>query len=288
MIPAAFEYHTASSVEEALRLLQALPEAKLLAGGHSLLPMMKLRVISPPHVIDLGRVPELRRIRDDGNRLIVGAMTTHWDLETSPLVRAKAPLLAEAASRIGDIQVRNVGTIGGSLVHADPAADYPAAIAVLDAEMVAVGPAGGRSIPAREFFRGVLTSAVRSDEILTEIRVPVLPPGTGTAYLKFSHPASGFAVVGVAAVVRVRGGRCEDARIGITGVGPTAYRAAGVERALQGVELTERTIAEAAAHAADGIPANEDLFASAEYRAHLAQVFTKRAVRAALERAGGA
>lgn len=286
MIPAAFEYHAASSVDEALRLLQTLPEAKLLAGGHSLLPMMKLRVLSPPHLIDLRRIPELRRIRDDGERLIIGAMTTHWVIESAPAVKAKAPLLAETASRIGDLQVRNVGTIGGNLVHADPAADYPAAILALDAELVAVGPAGRRLIPAREFFTGMLTSAVRSDEILTQITVPALPPGTGVAYLKFPHPASGFAVVGVAAVVRLHGGRCEDVRVGITGVGPTAYRAEGVEQALRGAALGDDAIASAAARAADGISVNDDLFASAEYRAHLARVFTKRAVRAALDRMG--
>lgn len=287
MIPAAFEYHAASSVEEALQLLQALPEARLLAGGHSLLPMMKLRVISPGHLIDLGRVPELRGIREAADHLVIGAMTTHWALESSPVVRARAALLAETAARIGDIQVRNVGTIGGSLVHADPAADYPAAVLALEAEMTAVGAAGRRTIPASGFFTGVLTSAVQSGELLTEIRVPVAPPGTGTAYLKFPHPASGFAVVGVAAVVRVQGGRCEDVRIGVTGVGPTAYRAEGVERALRGAVLDDRAIADAAERAAEGVEANDDLFASAEYRAHLARVFTRRAVRAALNRAGG-
>lgn len=287
MIPAAFEYHAASSVEEALQLLQALPEARLLAGGHSLLPMMKLRVISPGHLIDLGRVPELRGIREAGDHLVIGAMTTHWALESSPVVRARAALLAETAARIGDIQVRNVGTIGGSLAHADPAADYPAAVLALEAEMTVVGAAGRRTIPASGFFTGVLTSAVQSGELLTEIRVPVAPPGTGTAYLKFPHPASGFAVVGVAAVVRVQGGRCEDVRIGVTGVGPTAYRAEGVERALRGAVLDDRAIADAAERAAEGVEANDDLFASAEYRAHLARVFTRRAVRAALNRAGG-
>lgn len=287
MIPAVFEYHSASSVDEALALLQALPEARLLAGGHSLLPMMKLRVVSPGHLIDLGRVPGLRGIREAGDHLVIGAMTTHWALESSPVVRARAPLLAETAARIGDIQVRNVGTMGGSLVHADPAADYPAAVLALEAEMTAVGAAGQRTIPAGAFFTGVLSSAVQSGEILTEIRVPVVPPHTGTAYLKFPHPASGFAVVGVAAVVRVRGGRCEDVRIGVTGVGPTAYRAEGVEQALRGAAVDDRAVAEAAERAAEGVEANDDLFASAEYRAHLARVFTRRAVRAAVMRAGG-
>lgn len=288
MIPAAFEYHAPRSVDEALDLLRSLPDAKLLAGGHSLLPMMKLRVLSPANLIDIGRIPTLRGVREDGTGLVIGAMTTHWTLQASAPVRSRAPLLAEAASSIGDVQVRNAGTIGGSLVHADPAADYPAVVLVLEAEMTAVGPSGRRTIRARDFFTGVMASAVGADEILTEIRVPPMPGGTGQAYLKFPHPASGFAVVGVAAAVRVRGGRCEEARIGVTGVGPSAYRAGAVEKALAGVKLDEGAIAAAAEHAADSVDVNEDLFAAADYRAHLARVFTKRAVREALRRAGSA
>jgi len=234
MIPAAFDYHRPASLDDALRLLQEVPEAKILAGGHSLLPMMKLRVISPRNLIDIGRIAALRGIREEGGGLVIGALTTHWMIESSPLIRARVPALADAAGRIGDVQVRNVGTIGGSLVHADPAADYPAVILAVDAEMVAVGPGGRRTIPAGQFFTGVMASAVRADEILTEIRLPRLPDGTGQAYLKFPHPASGFAVVGVAAVVRVQGTRCEDARVAVTGVGPTPYRATAVERLLVG------------------------------------------------------
>lgn len=274
-------------MEVALRLLQTLPDAKLLAGGHSLLPMMKLRVISPPHLIDLGRIPELRGIREKGGALGIGSMTTHWTIESSALLRSKLPLLAETAASIGDVQVRNLGTIGGSLVHADPAADYPAAILALDAQMVTIGPRGARTIPSRDFFTGVLASAVGADEILTEIRIAVPPAGTGMAYLKFPHPASGFAVVGAAAVLRMRGGRCEQARIGVTGVGPTAYRAEAVERALSRQTLDAQTVASAAEHAADGIEANQDIFATAEYRSHLATVFVRRAVLKAVERAGG-
>ncbi len=287
MIPAAFEYHRPDSVDEALRLLQRLPEAKVLAGGHSLLPMMKLRVLSPPHVIDITQLHELRGIRAQAGQLLIGALTTHWDIQSSEEVRQTLPLLAETAARIGDVQVRNAGTIGGSLVHADPASDYPAAVLVLEAEMVALGPKGPRTIPASEFFTGVLTSAVAPDEILTELQVPVPPTGTGTAYLKFPHPASGFAVVGVAAWIRRRGGQVEEARVSITGVGPTAYRAVAVEEALVGQAADEGTIAAASAHAADGVDANEDVFATAEYRTHLARVFAKRALRKALERAGG-
>jgi len=285
VIPAAFDYHAAFSLDDALRLLRELPEAKLLAGGHSLLPMMKLRVISPRSVIDLGRIADLRGIREADGALVLGALTTHWMIESSPLVRDTLPVLSEAAGRIGDIQVRNMGTIGGSLVHADPAADYPAVVLATEAEMTAIGPGGRRTIPAREFFTGVMASAVRADEILTEIRFRRLPDGTGQAYLKFPHPASGFAVVGVAAVVRMRESRCEEVRIGITGVAPTAYRARAVEQALVGSPLDDAGVAAAAAHAADGVEPNEDLFAGAEYRAHLARVFTKRAVLAARERA---
>jgi carbon-monoxide dehydrogenase medium subunit len=189
MIPAAFAYHRPASVDEALRLLQQLPDAKVLAGGHSLLPMMKLRVVTPPHVIDLGRLRELRGIRRDGDRIVIGALTTHWEIESSDLLRRAVPLLADTAARVGDVQVRNAGTLGGSLVHADPAADPPAAILALEAEMVTRRSRGARTIRAAEFFTGMLASAVAPDEILTEIRVPVPPKGTGMVYLKFPHPA---------------------------------------------------------------------------------------------------
>jgi carbon-monoxide dehydrogenase medium subunit len=287
MIPAAFEYHRPASVSEALQLLQRLSDAKLLAGGHSLLPMMKLRLTSPAHLIDLGRIEAMRYIRQDGQTLAIGALTTHWAIESSQLAHSAALALAEAASRIGDVQVRNVGTIGGSLAHADPAADYPAAMLALDAQVVAESPRGRRTIPASEFFTGIFTTALAPDEVLVEIKVPAPSPRTGQAYLKFPHPASGFAVVGVAAVITRDGaGRCTRARIGITGVGPAAYRPKAVEDQLTGGALDEKSVAAASAHAADGVDVNEDLFASAEYRAHLARVFTKRAVLAAAQRAG--
>jgi carbon-monoxide dehydrogenase medium subunit len=287
MIPAAFEYHRATSVSEALQLLQRFSDAKLLAGGHSLLPMMKLRLTSPAHLIDLGRIDAMRYIRQDGQTLAIGALTTHWEIESSPLAQTTAPALAEAASRIGDVQVRNVGTIGGSLAHADPAADYPAAMLALDAQIVAESPRGRRTIPAVEFFTGIFTTALAPDEVLVEIRVPAPSSRTGQAYLKFHHPASGFAVVGVAAAItRDGGGRCTRAHLGITGVGPAAYRPTAVENQLTGATLDEKAVSAAAAHAADGVDVNEDLFASAEYRAHLARVFTKRAVLAAAQRAG--
>ncbi len=286
MIPAPFEYHRPSSVAEALQMLTRLPEAKLLAGGHSLLPMMKLRLVSPGHVVDLGRIEALRFIRREGQTVVIGALATHWMIESSDVVRSAVPLLAETAGRIGDVQVRNVGTIGGSLAHADPAADYPAAILALDAQMVVQSPRGRRTIPAGEFFRGLFSTALAADEILVEVRVPVPSGRTGSAYVKFPHPASGFAVVGVAALITVDGqGRCADARVGVTGVGPAAYRPTAVEDRLKAAVLDEKTVGAAAAPAADGVDVNEDLFASAEYRAHLTRVLTRRAVLAAAQRA---
>lgn len=282
MIPAAFEYHRPASVSEALQLLQRLSDAKLLAGGHSLLPMMKLRLTSPAHLIDLGRIEAMRYIRQDGQILVIGALTTHWGIESSQLAQTAAPALADAAGRIGDVQVRNVGTVGGSLAHADPAADYPAAMLALDGQIIAESRRGRRTIPAAEFFTGIFATALAPDEVLVEIRVPATSGRMGQAYLKFPHPASGFAVVGVAAVItRDAGGRCTRARIGITGVGPAAYHPTAVEDQLVGSSLDEKGVAAAAAHAADGVDVNEDLFASSEYRAHLARVFTKRAVLAA-------
>src|SRR5205809_346266 len=214
------------------------------------------------------------------------ALATHWMVESSDVVRGAVPLLAETAAKIGDVQVRNAGTIGGSLAHADPAADYPAAILALDAQMVAQSPRGRRTIPAGAFFTGLFSTALASDEILVEVRIPVPSGATGSAYLKFAHPASGFAVVGVAAVITVDAqGRCASARVGVTGVGPAAYRPARVEAQLKGAALDDKTVGAAAEHAAEGVNVNEDLFASAEYRAHLARVFTKRAVLAAAQRA---
>lgn len=285
MIPAAFDYHRPGSVHEALQLLQTLPEAKLLAGGHSLLPLMKFRLATPAHLIDLGRIAELKTIRTDGNALVLGALVTHWMIESSDVVKKHSPLLGETAGLIGDVQVRNVGTIGGSVAHSDPAADYPAALLALEAEITAQSPSGRRSIPAGEFFTGLFATALQPNEIVTEVRVPAQPARSGSAYLKFPHPASGFAVVGVAALVTLDGrNRCTALRVGITGVGPTAYRARATEDLLVGKTLDADTVAAASAKAADGVEANEDLFASADYRSHLARVFTKRAITRALER----
>ncbi len=286
MIPAQFAYHAPTSVKEALQLLQAHPDAKLLAGGHSLLPMMKLRLARPADLIDLGRLSELRYIKEDRGTVAIGALTTHWMVESSALLKAKVPVLAEAAAQIGDVQVRNLGTIGGSLAHADPAADYPATVLALEASVVAEGPKGLRTISSTEFFTGMLATALTSQEILRELRVPALAARTGSAYLKFPHPASGFAVVGVAAVITVDAkGKCERVRIGVTGVASIAYRATAVENQLAGKALDAQTIATAAEKAAEAVDVNEDIFASAEYRAHLARVYTKRAIQKAVERA---
>jgi carbon-monoxide dehydrogenase medium subunit len=288
VIPAAFDYFAPQSVQEAIGLLEKHgDDAKLLAGGHSLLPIMKLRLAQPKVIVDIGRIGGLDGIRQDGQTIAIGALVTHDSVERSDLLRAQCPLLPETASVIGDMQVRNRGTIGGSVAHADPAADYPAALLALGAEIVAAGPKGTRTIPVSEFFVEMLTTALAPNEIVTEVRVPVLGRGTGAAYLKHAHPASGYAVVGVAAVIGTSGGKCERAAIGITGVSGKAYRASAVERALAGqpLPLDEAAVAGAAAHAADGIEAQGDLYASEQFRKHLATVYTKRAVLAAASRA---
>ena len=286
MIPAAFEYFAPQSVKEALGLLEKHGDnAKLLAGGHSLLPIMKLRLAQPKVIVDLGRITGLDGIKADGQKIAIGALVTHDAIENNAVLKEKCPLLPETAAVIGDMQVRNRGTIGGSLAHADPAADYPAAMLALDAEVVAVGSKGTRTIAGGQFFVDLLTTALAPTEIITEVRVPALARGTGAAYMKHAHPASGYAVVGVAAVVTVSGGKCERAAIGITGVSGKAYRATAVEKALTGQALDEGTVAKAAAHAADGIEAQGDLYASEQFRKHLASVYTKRAVLAAASRA---
>ncbi len=288
MIPESFEYHAPQSLAEAVGLAAQLGEdAKLMAGGHSLLPMMKLRLASPRHLIDLRRLSDLRYIREADGVIEIGALTTHFQIESSELLQKNCPLLPETAREIGDVQVRNLGTLGGSLAHADPAADWPPAILALDAEIKAVSPQGERWITGRDFFVELMTTALRPGEILTMIRVPILPPRAGDAYLKLRQPASGFAVVGAAVRLALNeSGHVESAAIGVTGVGPKAYRATATERELAGKSLTGRRLAEAAAHAADGMEANSDLFASAEYRRHLAAVYVRRALQCALERAG--
>jgi len=286
MIPAQFDYVRANTLDEALTLLAQNEDAKILAGGHSLIPAMKLRLAMPPLLIDIARIKDLSYIREEEGQIRIGAMTSHYQLESSDLLKTICPL-PECAGHIGDVQVRNKGTIGGSVAHSDPAGDWPAAIIALNAEMIAVSEKGERSIKADDFFVELLTTALEPGEILREIRVNKPAGRTGQAYVKMHHPASGFAVVGVAANLTIDGnGGCQSASIGITGVSSKAYRATAVESALAGVRLDEQAAANASGHAADGVDINGDLFASEDYRRHLAQVFTKRAIAAATERAG--
>jgi carbon-monoxide dehydrogenase medium subunit len=283
MIPQEFEYSAPATLDEALKML-ASGEAKALAGGMSLVPLMKLRLAAPGHVVDLGRIPELNIIREEEGSIRVGAMTTHYQVESSPVVRARCPLLAEVAGYIGDIQVRNLGTIGGSLAHADPAADYPAALLALGATLTLAKPGSKRDAGIDDFLVDTFTTTLEPGELIVEIKVPVEEAGTGVSYQKMAHPASGFAIVGVAARVRKQDGKVAMARVGITGVAPSAYRASGVERALEGSAGEPEDIQRAAALAADGVQANSDLHASTDYRREMARVYTARALRQALDR----
>jgi aerobic carbon-monoxide dehydrogenase medium subunit len=289
MIPAAFDYRRPASLDEAVQVLASLgDEAKLLAGGHSLLPMMKLRLARPATLVDLGGLrAELSYVRDECGTIAVGAMTRHHDVATNPLLHRRIPLLAGAAALVGDPQVRHRGTLGGSLAHADPAADLPAVALALDAVMVARGPGGEREIAARDFFRGFFESDLRPDEVVREVRFPVPAAGHGHEYLKFNRRAQDWAAVGVAALVeRDGGGVVQRAAVGLVNMGATPLRAAGVEQALRGTPGDAAAIAAAAEHAADGTTPASDLAASAEYRRHLARVLTRRALTAALGRAG--
>ena len=281
MIPAAFDYVRPATLDEALGLLARHgEEAKVLAGGHSLIPAMKLRLSQPRVVVDIGRIGDLRSISERDGKIAIGALTTHYDIESSALLAGSCPLLPEVAGKIGDVQVRNKGTIGGSCVHADPASDWPAAMLALDADFEIAGPDGSRTVSAKDFFVDILTSAVKPGEILKSIQLPAT--AKTVAYVKFAQKASGFAIAGVAAVVdKARNGIA----VAVTGVAAKAYRAAGVESSLRGVELSAATIATAAQKAADGVDPLSDIHASAEFRAHLARVQTKRALELAASRA---
>jgi carbon-monoxide dehydrogenase medium subunit len=289
MIPAAFDYIAPRTLDEAMRALAAHGEdAKLLAGGHSLLPLLKLRLANPKLLIDLGRIPGLSAISQQNDQIVIGALATHYQIESSELLEKICPLLPETAREIGDVQVRNRGTIGGTLAHADPSADWPAAILALGAELRVRGSRGERRIAAEEFFVGPLTTAIEPDEILTEIRVPVLQRRCGGAYLKMAQQASGFAIVGVAVSLKVDAkGLCQEIGIGVTGLGDTPFRACAVEARLCGNKLTPKLIAASAAQVAEGIDPLEDLHAAAPFRAHLARVYAARAVLAAAKRTSG-
>lgn len=285
MIPSAFDYAAPTTVAEALSLLAAAESAgddvKVLAGGQSLIPVMKLRLADPSMVVDLGRIPSLSGITDDGGTLTIGAMTPHHTVATDPLIASFVPLLAQAAATVADPQVRHRGTIGGALVHADPAGDMPAPILALDAVFNLSGPSGQRSVAAADFFQGYFTTAVQEGEILTSITVPKYT-GWGSHYEKFTRVAQQWSIVAVAALVQVEGGVIAQARLGLTNMASTPLRASATESALAGCAVEVGAIAAACANAADGTEPASDLNGDAAYRRHLVTVLAKRAVLAAV------
>ena len=279
MIPSAFNYHRATSIDDVLAQLTACG-GKVLAGGHSLIPLMKLRLSEPSVLIDIGRVPGLQGVRESDGALEIGAATTHADVANSQLVRDRCPMLSETAADIGDPQVRNRGTIGGSLAHADPAADYPAAMLALDAEITVRSSRAARTVKADGFFQGLFTVDLASDELIVAVR---FKPVRAAAYAKLHQRASHFAIVGVAAALGVEGGKISSARVGLTGAGPHATRLTSVEQALVGRAPTAETF-QAAADAASVDELNGDIHASEEYRRAMVPVFTRRALEAAAAR----
>jgi len=280
MIPAQFDYVRAGSVDEAVAALaQHGDEAKVLAGGQSLIPLLRLRLAYPEVVVDVGRVAEMRGVREDGDHLVIGAMTTHFDVIRNELVRAHCGLVAEATETVADPAVRHRGTFGGALTHADPAGDLPAVVLALDAEFVVAGSGGRRTVAAADFFVDYLQTSLSPDEVLVEVRLPKLGDGWGYHYEKFHRVAQAWAIVGVAAAVHRSNGSITQARIGLTNMGSTPLRATATEQALAGADLS--AIADAAGHAADGTTPSSDLNAAADYRQHLARVLTRRAVTAA-------
>lgn len=278
MIPSAFEYLRPSTVDEALQALASGEDVKLLAGGQSFIPVMRLRLAAPDTVVDLARVGELRGVREDGDAIVIGAMTTHDEVLHDPLIAQHARLIAQATETVADRQVRHRGTFGGALAHADPAGDLPAVALALDAEMVIAGPGGRRTVPAAQFFLDYLTTAVGEDELLVEVRIPKLAGDWGTHYEKFNRVAQAWSIVGVAAAVRRENGTIAEARIGLTNMSSVPVRAAGVESALVGGAASAEAVTAAAAHASEGTNPTDDLNAKADYRTHLAEVLTKRAV----------
>lgn len=285
MIPPQFDYVAPASVQEAVALLARHPgDAKVLAGGQSLLSILKLRLARPALLVDIGRIPGLNSIREDGGGqgpIAIGAMTTYADLRASALLQTRCPILPQAAAVVGDVQIRNRGTLGGSLAHADPAADMPAVILALGAMVRAVGPRGERWIAADEFFQGFFATALAPDEILTEVRVPVLT-GQRSAYLKAARRPSDFALVGVAVRLRAdAGGLCQEIAVGVTGLSDRSYRARAVEERLRGRRLEPAAVREAAALVTDGVEVTGNIHGSAEYRAQVAQVYAARAIEGA-------
>jgi carbon-monoxide dehydrogenase medium subunit len=282
VIPASFDYVRPASVADAVKAIgEAGEDGKILAGGQSLIPVLRLRLSYPSVLVDVGRIPEMQGVHDDGDALVIGAMTTHHDVMRDALVRAHAPLIAQATETIADPQVRHRGTFGGALAHADPAGDLPAVALALGCEFVATGAGGERRIPADEFFVDYLTTALAPDEVLTAIRVPKLGGGWSSHYEKFNRVAQAWSIVGVAALVRRSNGSIAEARVALTNMGTTPVRASAVESALAGADATDDAVGAAAEHAAEGTNPPSDLSGQSDYRQHLARVLTKRAVLAA-------
>jgi carbon-monoxide dehydrogenase medium subunit len=282
MIPAAFAYARPTTVEEALQAIaDGGDDVKVMAGGQSLIPVMRLRLAAPETVVDLTRVAELRGVREEGDVLVVGAMTTHSDVLADPLLARYGQLVVQATETVADRQVRHRGTFGGALAHADPAGDLPAVALALDAEFVIAGPGGRRTVPAAEFFVDYLTTVLEEGELLVEVRLPKLGAEWGVRYEKFNRVAQAWSIVAVAAAVRREGGRIAEARIGLTNMGSTPLRASATEAALVGVDVSMETVTAAAAMAAEGTSPSSDLNAQADYRQHLARVLTKRALAVA-------
>jgi carbon-monoxide dehydrogenase medium subunit len=288
MIPAAFDYHAPKTLPEALGLLERFgDEAKVLSGGQSLLPLLKLRLAKPAHVVDIGKIPGLDGLKEDGGTLRIGALVREKDLETSDLIRKKYPILADTASVVADPLVRNLATVAGNLAHGDPANDHPATMLALGAEVVVTGSKGSRTIPVSKFFTGIFETALRPGEILTEIRIPVPPAGSGGAYVKLERKVGDFATAAAAAQVTLSGGTIQRAGIGLTNVAPTPLQAKDAEAFLAGKKPDEATLAEAAKRAAAASSPTADRRGSVAYKREMARVLTLRALKKAVERAGG-
>ena len=285
MIPRPFEYHAPATVSEAISLLKNANDSKILAGGQSLVPLMKLRLVSPANIVDIGRIAGLRYIKRERNRLLIGSMAIHHDVATSSIINKKCKPLAEAASHIGDQQVRNRGTIGGTICYADPAADIPAVVVAMDAEFKVTGPFTERVIKAKDFFQDIFTTDLRQDEILTEVRVPVLPPRSGGTYVKFERGVGDLAIVGVAAIVTLdNAGACKDVRLGLAGVGSTPIRATKAEDVLKGQKPSDALVAEAGEKAAEMSNPSSDIRGSAEYKREMVKVHVRKAIKQSLSR----
>lgn len=286
MITHPFTYEAPTTIDDAVKALGRSREAKVIAGGHSLIPLMKLGLAEPDVIVDIRRIAGLREIKSENGAVIVGALATHRSVAENSGIATTFTALAEAAGAVGDLQVRSRGTIGGSLAHADPAADEPAPTLAFDATIRVIGPKGRRDIPAREFFKGTFETALGPNEIVVEIRLAAPAGRAGSAYEKFAHPASGFAIVGVAAAVTFKSdGTIDRAAIGVTGAAASPFRANAAERALVGTRGDATAIAAAAAKATDGVTTLSDLTASSEFRKHLVSVYARRALERAVERA---